>query len=1008
MNRPVEPSRLCVGTLWIFALTLCSVAFAGQSPWECADSVEVAGTSVRAHLEANESPGLAVIEERGVELRFRLDQGRLVQPIALFGPRLGWLVLRGDKLPEVQIEAVTSAPMRMRLHQGCEFSAQRLRWIERASALALEVDPSTAFSGELAAFESLLADAPDAFERAAARQLLAAAQYRVGQYTDAAGGYAEAAEILLRLGDRERAGAALLGWSDMLRLLSDLEGSERIAHRALEHLTTPATAYFALRARENLCLVLHYRQQWETADRCVSVLPEGFRALGDLDGYVNAQTNWLVLRRDMGQRLDVAEERARYAAIGTNPDVGPMRRGRWLLALAMALRDQGDAAAALRMFNEALAQFQAAPEESERWIASTLLQVAGVYSDLGTYSQAYESHRQAVRAMALMTAPGRVASALTRFAEIDRRAGYHTRAAMWARQSAEIYQALSMPGELAGALLTELELNLDSVPQLVPDQASLVQLDRDLPAHLRPRLALLQARINWIATGEFAVEWPDERSIPLAVQLEATALAADAHFDAGQVDMAVGGIVDALYQVESLARRSANPVLGHMLLQSLKPLRGLAASRLAIQADGSEELAAALLSTHSFAAFKPSPDNLAFDGLHFSASVARRLIYGIDAPGAGDERLLLDRLAAASTGHRPQSRVDIGAIQGALAPGDGLLIVVPGRPTSTVALISHSRVLWREGPGEEALGRVSRDVLEALERRQRTWSDTQAALDQASLALLGPFAGEPLPSRLLVLYDESVAMIPWAALRWPGQQEVLAQSTQVSWITQFRRGDSEVSNASGLLRLFVANPRSRIGELELEGLPNADYEQTLIEKGQPGLAIRALRNERATPESLVAAFDEPGSLVHIAAHGHQAAGLLGYSGLWLAPRAGSDEPQFVSWMDLAGRPIKSRLVVLNACQLAKGPSRSGHGSMSFATALSAAGAEQVVAALWPVSDSAAAVWVPAFYGAADAGNPNRSAEAVRQAQLALLRSRQFRHPFYWASLTHFRHLQLPP
>ncbi len=1003
-----DSRKWSVGALCVYALVAGGSALARDTPWHCASSAEVWGNPVAALQLAGEHPGVVLIEARGVVLQSRLGGRQPARPIAFFGPRLGWLAVDRSDLSGFTVEGVTSAPVQMRVHWRCEFLPDRLEWFLVANELAARVDPSAAFTGDLVEFERLAIETPGDFERAAALQLLAGAQYRVGRFTDAAAGFSEAAGILLRLGDRERAGAALLGVSDMRRLSSDLASSEQAARQALSLLTTPATAYFALRARENLCQVLHWRQQWEAADRCVSALPDAFLALGDLDGYVNAQTNGLTLRRDMGERIEVLAEQERLARVGSSPDVGPMRRGRWALTLAMALRDQGDAAAALRAFNEALRHFEAAPEERERWVANTLLQVAGLYADLGMYSQAYESHRQALKAMALSTAPGRVAAALTRFAEIDRQSGYRTRAAMWASQSAEIYRALAMPGELAGALLTSAELGMDAQPPLMPSSAVREQLARDLPAPLRPRWALLQARMDLASTGKFDVQWPDANSIPLAAQLEASGLAADASFNAGDPVLAAGRITDALSQVVSLAQQSANPVLGHLLLQSAKPLRARAARWLIENADPSPALASAVLSTHSLSTFRPTAGEKRSPGnIEFSANVARRLIYGVDTPGGSGERMLLSRLSEKAADTDEVARIDVVAVQSVLTPGDVLLMAVPGSPSSTLALISRDRALWRAGPGEEELGSVSRNLLTVLERRQGTWIDMGLALDNASVALLHPFAGEALPTRLFVLYEESVAMIPWAALRWPGQQEPLAQTTQVSWVTQITQVRADLSDGAHELHLFIANPQSRGGQLVLANLPNAEAEQVLIQKGQTNLVAHTLRNEQATADRLREALDASAGLVHIAAHGQQDTGLLGYSGLWLAPRPGTTEPQFLSWMDLADRPIRSGLVVLNACQLAAGPNRAGYGSMSFATAFSAAGADQVVAALWRVSDTAATVWVPSFYRALDVGDLASSAEALRQAQLALIRSRHFRHPYYWASLAHFRRLEVP-
>jgi CHAT domain-containing protein len=62
--------------------------------------------------------------------------------------------------------------------------------------------------------------------------------------------------------------------------------------------------------------------------------------------------------------------------------------------------------------------------------------------------------------------------------------------------------------------------------------------------------------------------------------------------------------------------------------------------------------------------------------------------------------------------------------------------------------------------------------------------------------------------------------------------------------------------------------------------------------------------------------------------------------------------------------------------------------------------------MWPVSDAAAAIWVPAFYSALTADPQHDAAEALRIAQLKLRDSRAFRHPFYWAGLQAFARVAL--
>ena len=95
--------------------------------------------------------------------------------------------------------------------------------------------------------------------------------------------------------------------------------------------------------------------------------------------------------------------------------------------------------------------------------------------------------------------------------------------------------------------------------------------------------------------------------------------------------------------------------------------------------------------------------------------------------------------------------------------------------------------------------------------------------------------------------------------------------------------------------------------------------------------------------------------------------------------------------------MSADLVVLDACQLGDAGA-AVNGNFSFADAVSRAGAAHVVAALWPVSDAAAALWVPAFYAAMTVDPHHDPAQALRSAQLRLRESRAFRHPFFWAGM----------
>jgi CHAT domain-containing protein len=81
--------------------------------------------------------------------------------------------------------------------------------------------------------------------------------------------------------------------------------------------------------------------------------------------------------------------------------------------------------------------------------------------------------------------------------------------------------------------------------------------------------------------------------------------------------------------------------------------------------------------------------------------------------------------------------------------------------------------------------------------------------------------------------------------------------------------------------------------------------------------------------------------------------------------------------------LDGALVVLSACETAKGGERAGEGIVGLVRALQVAGAESIVASLWRISDESTAELMRRFYGYLDRGVDRD--EALRRAQLELLR-----------------------
>jgi CHAT domain-containing protein len=90
------------------------------------------------------------------------------------------------------------------------------------------------------------------------------------------------------------------------------------------------------------------------------------------------------------------------------------------------------------------------------------------------------------------------------------------------------------------------------------------------------------------------------------------------------------------------------------------------------------------------------------------------------------------------------------------------------------------------------------------------------------------------------------------------------------------------------------------------------------------------------------------------------------------------------------RPIE--ILILSACQTATGDKRAALGLAGVAVR---SGARSTIATLWSVQDNSTAELITQFYAALKQPGIARS-EALRQAQLSLLRSPNYQHPYYWA------------
>jgi CHAT domain-containing protein len=183
-------------------------------------------------------------------------------------------------------------------------------------------------------------------------------------------------------------------------------------------------------------------------------------------------------------------------------------------------------------------------------------------------------------------------------------------------------------------------------------------------------------------------------------------------------------------------------------------------------------------------------------------------------------------------------------------------------------------------------------------------------------------------------------------------------------------------------------------------LPGSTDEVARIRQCFPAGRSAVLTGSHAT-ETSYKALSPRSEIVHLATHAIAADDHPFYSTLILAPDGKKQEDGYLQAYEIVRSPLQARLVVLSACETARGPLGRGEGLVGLVSAFLQAGARSVLATQWSIDESTAEL-MASFYKAMTGGK--NTAEALRQAKLDMLKKRlsfggtevSLAHPFFWA------------
>lgn len=238
---------------------------------------------------------------------------------------------------------------------------------------------------------------------------------------------------------------------------------------------------------------------------------------------------------------------------------------------------------------------------------------------------------------------------------------------------------------------------------------------------------------------------------------------------------------------------------------------------------------------------------------------------------------------------------------------------------------------------------------------------------------------------LVFVPDGALRNIPMAALR--DRHQYLIEKYSIALAPSLELLDPKPLQRRQLKALTVGLSEARQGFAPLLNVPLE------LKQIQSEVSSVVLLNQKFTSNAFQNQIESTNfPIVHIATHGQFS--------------SKAEQTFILSWDDRINvkqldRILQPRnksngaieLLVLSACQTAAGDKRAALGLAGIAVR---AGARSTLATLWSVDDAATAELMNEFYREL-ANTTVTKAEALRRAQLKLIKNPQAQHPIYWAA-----------
>jgi CHAT domain-containing protein len=329
----------------------------------------------------------------------------------------------------------------------------------------------------------------------------------------------------------------------------------------------------------------------------------------------------------------------------------------------------------------------------------------------------------------------------------------------------------------------------------------------------------------------------------------------------------------------------------------------------------------------------------------------------------------------------------------------------------------------------------------SLNDRPQTVIEASIPLSQM---LLKPVASKLEKKRLVVVSDEALQYLPFAALVLPSKTTAANNAKQTNSFLLVEHEIVNIPSASTLAVLrdkqsdrqpaaksiaifadpvFSQNDERLPNRKATDRTPNKSPLPSSIQSLRTSTRLERLPGTRKEAEQILKlipgdrnrfpAFDFNANkvnatrsdlsqyqIVHFATHGildslHPELSRIVLSTI---DRQGIYQDGSLNLYDIFNLNLSAELVVLSACQTGLGQDIRGEGLVGLTRGFMYAGTPRVLVSLWSVNDESTAVLMTYFYKAMLEQNLSPAA-ALRVAQLEMLRNPKWQLPYYWAAFT---------